>query len=64
MIERLNQELKRRSRGIRIIPSEASCLRVSGTLCMEQSEIWETGEIYITMPATNAGMATEMSKGV
>jgi transposase-like protein len=49
MIERLNQELKRRSRVIRIFPNEASCLRVLGTLCMEQSEEWETGRIYLNM---------------
>ena len=64
MIERLNQELKRRSRVIRIFPNEASCLRVLGTLCMEQSEIWETGKIYITMPAIDEGMANEFAKAV
>jgi putative transposase len=63
MIERLNQELKRRSRVIRIFPNETSCLRVLGTLCMEQSEIWETGKIYITMPA-DEGMANEFAKAV
>jgi putative transposase len=49
MIERLNQELKRRSRVIRIFPNESSCIRVLGTLCMEQSEEWETGRIYLNM---------------
>jgi transposase-like protein len=49
MIERLNQELRRRSRVIRIFPNEISCLRVLGTLCMEQSEEWETGKIYLNM---------------
>ena len=49
MLERFNQELKRRSRVIRIFPSEESCLRLLGTLCIEQSEEWETGRIYLTM---------------
>ena len=49
MLERFNQELKRRSRVVRIFPNEASCLRLLGTLCMEQSEEWETGRIYLNM---------------
>jgi transposase-like protein len=64
MIERLNQELKRRSRVIRIFPNDASCLRVLGTLCMEQSEIWESGKIYLTMPAVDENMANEFAKAV
>ncbi len=50
MLERLNQELKRRSRVIRIFPNDVSCIRVLGTLCMEQSEEWETGKRYLIMP--------------
>jgi transposase-like protein len=46
MLERLNQELKRRSRVIRIFPNEASCIRLIGTLCQETSEAWETGKRY------------------
>jgi putative transposase len=49
MLERFNQELKRRSRVIRIFPNEESCLRLLGTMCMEQSEEWETGRIYLMM---------------
>ena len=40
MLERLNQELKRRSRVIRIFPNEASCLRLMTALCQEYSEEW------------------------
>ncbi len=47
MLERLNQELKRRSRVIRIFPNEESCIRLLGTLCMEQSEEWQTGRRYL-----------------
>lgn len=49
MLERFNEELKRRSRVIRIFPNDAACLRVLGTLCMEQSEVWETGRVYLNM---------------
>jgi len=64
MIERLNQELKRRSRVIRIFPNDASCLRVLGTMCMEQSETWESGRMYLTMPASDENAAHEFAKAV
>jgi putative transposase len=40
MLERLNQELKRRSRVVRIFPNAASCMRLLGTICQEMSEGW------------------------
>lgn len=40
MLERFNQELKRRSRAIRVFPNEESCIRILTALCMEQSEAW------------------------
>jgi transposase-like protein len=40
MLERLNQELKRRSRVVRIFPNEKSCLRLMTALCQEYSEDW------------------------
>lgn len=49
MIERFNQELLRRSRVIRIFPNDESCLRLFGTMCMEQSEQWRTGHRYLDM---------------
>ena len=49
MIERFNQELLRRSRVIRIFPNDESCLRLFGTMCMEQSEQWQTGRRYLDM---------------
>lgn len=47
MLERHNEELKRRSRVIRIFPNEASCIRLMATLCQETSEAWETGKRYL-----------------
>lgn len=48
-MERLNQELKRRTRVIRIFPNRAACLRLVTALCMEQSEEWESGRQYLDM---------------
>jgi putative transposase len=47
MLERLNQELKRRSRVIRIFPNTNSCHRLMSYLCQETSEMWETGKRYL-----------------
>jgi putative transposase len=48
-LERLNQEIKRRSRVVRIFPSRASCLRLVSALAVEQSEEWVTGRRYLDM---------------
>lgn len=48
MLERVNQELKRRSRVVRIFPNEASCLRLLGSLCQEISEQWSSRK-YLNM---------------
>ncbi|MCK5833994.1 transposase [bacterium] len=49
MLERVNQELKRRTHVVRIFPNVRACLRMCGTLCMEYSEEWSTGKRYLTM---------------
>ncbi|HAE62532.1 MAG TPA: IS256 family transposase [Eubacteriaceae bacterium] len=48
-IERLNEEIRRRDRVIRIYPNEASALRLLGALLMEQDEKWATGRKYFDM---------------
>lgn len=48
-IERLNQELKRRTRVIRIFPNDASLLRLITALLIDKSEQWETDKIYLNM---------------
>jgi len=40
MLERYNQELKRRTRVVRIFPNQASCLRLVTALAMEMTEEW------------------------
>ncbi len=46
-LERLNQELKRRTRVVRIFPNRDTCLRLVTALCTEQSEEWESGRQYL-----------------
>lgn len=47
--ERLNQELKRRSRVVRIFPNPASVLRLATALLKEWHEDWVTGRRYLRM---------------
>jgi transposase-like protein len=50
-LERLNEEVRRRERVIRIFPNVASAERLIGALLMEQDEIWSTGHKYFDMAA-------------
>jgi putative transposase len=47
-LERLNREIKRRTRVVSIFPNEAACLRLITALLMETSDEWETGNSYLT----------------
>jgi len=49
MVERLNREIKRRTRVATLFPNEASLLRLVSSILIETSEEWETGRKYITM---------------
>jgi transposase-like protein len=48
-LERFNQEIKRRTRVVRIFPNPQACLRLLTALCVEQSEEWVTGRPYLDM---------------
>lgn len=48
MLERLNREVKRRTRVATLFPNEASLLRLVTAVLMEQSQEWETGKRYVT----------------
>ena len=48
-MERLNEEIKRRTRVVRIFPNPAACLRLVTALCVEQSEEWVSGRRYLDM---------------
>jgi len=62
-LERLNQEIKRRSRVVRIFPNERSCLRLVTALAVEQSEEWITGRRYLDMGELE-GHCSEEERGV
>ena len=49
LLERLNEEIKRRTRVVRIFPNEASCLRLVRALCVETHESWVEAPRYINM---------------
>jgi putative transposase len=51
-IERVNQELKRRTRVASLFPNEASLLRLATALLCELSNEWLTGKIYLNMNST------------
>jgi transposase-like protein len=48
-LERLNQEIKRRTRVVRIFPNREACLRLVAALAVERSEEWLTGRRYLDM---------------
>jgi transposase-like protein len=48
-LERLNEEIKRRTRVIRIFPNHESCLRLVTALAAEQSDEWVSGKRYLNM---------------
>jgi transposase-like protein len=48
-MERLNEEIRRRDRVIRIYPNRDSVIRLIGALLMEMDEKWQTGHKYLDM---------------
>jgi putative transposase len=46
-VERLNEEIRRRERVIRIFPNRASATRLLGALLMEFDESFTTGKVYL-----------------
>jgi transposase-like protein len=48
-IERLNEELRRRERVIRIFPNDQSLIRLMGSVLMEHHEKWINGKKYFNM---------------
>jgi transposase-like protein len=48
-LERLNQEIKRRTRVVRIFPNREACSRLVTALAVEVSEEWLTGRRYLDM---------------
>ena len=55
MVERLNGELRRRDRVIRIYPNAASAIRLMGAQLVEHDEKWETNGKYLDMLEYQSG---------
>ena len=51
LLERFNQEIKRRTLVVRIFPDEASCLRLIRAVAAETHEEWMEGSRYLNMDA-------------
>ena len=49
LLERLNKEIKRRTRVATLFPNETALLRLVSAVLMEISEEWETDKIYLRM---------------
>lgn len=50
-VERLNEEIRRRERVIRIFPNQDSAIRLIGALLVEHHEDWSEGRRYFDMDA-------------
>lgn len=50
-LERINREIKRRTRVASIFPNTASCLRLVSALLAECDEEWMTGKVYLNLHA-------------
>ena len=50
-LERLNREIKRRTRVATLFPNEASLLRLASAVLSEISDDWETERAYLNMEA-------------
>jgi putative transposase len=57
LLERLNKEIKRRTRVATLFPNEAALLRLVSAVLMEISEEWETDKTYLRME--NSGSLTQ-----
>lgn len=63
MLERLNQEIKRRTRVATLFPNEESLLRLVSAILCEFSEEWETGKTYLTITGDQMSTNRNTEKG-
>ena len=57
ILERLNEEIKRRTHVVRILPNAESCLRLVRALCVETHENWLKAHRYLNMASSTAMFA-------
>lgn len=63
MLERVNREVKRRTRVATLFPNETSLLRLVSAVLMEISEEWETGKIYLNLKEKSTPRVKLQKKG-
>ena len=51
LLKRINEEIRRRERVIRIFPNESSLYRLLGALLMEIHDSWQSGKVYLDVTA-------------
>ena len=51
-MERLSQEIKRRTRIVRVFPNEPACLRLVSAILIEIGEEWEFGRLYLNLESS------------
>lgn len=61
-MERLNEEIRRRERVIRIFPNRESVVRLIGALLMEIDEKWASGKKYLDMSEYLAWQQTQVQE--
>ena len=61
LLERLSQEIKRRTRVVGIFPNEAACLRLTSAFLMEKSEAWLIGRMYLNFEGSEVSVASSPS---
>ncbi len=54
MCERINREIKRRTRVAGLFPNESSDLRLLNAILMETSDEWKTGRAYFSDPSQSS----------
>jgi transposase-like protein len=63
LLERVNKELKRRSRSIGAFPNDPSLLRIAGSILMDINEEWITSRRYLSNPGeiSSVDIGTEIT---
>jgi transposase-like protein len=54
-LERFHEEIRRRTRVIRIFPNQQACLRLVSALAAEQHDLWVSGKRYLNMEPLHQG---------
>jgi len=62
MLERLNEEIRRRTAIVRVFPNEASCLRLVRALAAEIDEEWLEGARYLNMELLREQRRVQMAE--